>query len=216
MALVTTWKRGVAVDIEVLLEVTLAITAKSAFGTEIVVSVVAGALDFVVGAVDVMLLLEMDVMSELVATSVWEAETSVVGLELAGASDAEGEIVGVVGEAVEVVISELVGLLDLEVGVIDTALDSVEEVCLVVPAAEVPSELMSVLTLDVDLLDVPETEFEAVDLAPEVVCVTATSEVPVDLPLEALEVLGTGSPLDEVIVKLFMVPENVDSWLVVS
>ena len=126
------------------------------------------------------------------------------------------------------VIAELVGLLDLKVGVVDTSLDSVEETCLVVPAAEVSSKLTSVLNLDVDLLDgilvfarplifdVPETEFEVVNLALEYVCVPATSDVLLDLPLEALEVLETGSPLNEVIVILFMVPENGDPWVVVS
>ena len=57
-------------------EVTLAITAKIALGTEIVVSVVAGALDFEVGAMGVVLFPE--------------ADASVVGLELAGDSDVEG------------------------------------------------------------------------------------------------------------------------------
>ena len=120
------------------------------------------------------------------------------------------------------VIAELVGLLDLEVGVVDTALDSVEEVCPVVPAAEVPLEVTSVLTLDVDLLDgvsdlarplvsdVPETELGVIDPAPEFVCVPATSDVLMDLPLVAIEMLETGSPLDEVTVKLLMVPENGD------
>ena len=145
VALVTTWKRAAGIDIEVLLDVTLAMTAKSAFGTEIVVSVVAGALVFEVGAVDMMLLLETDVISELFVMLAWEIEASVVGLELAGESDVEDGIVDMVFEAAEVVIAELVGLLDLEIGVVDTALDSVEEVCLVVPAAEAPSEFSSVL-----------------------------------------------------------------------
>ena len=124
-------------------------------------------------------------------------------------------------------IAELVGLLDLEMGVVDIALDSVEEVCLVVAAAEAPSEFTSVLALDVDLLDgvsdvagslmsdVPETELEVMDLAPESVCVPATSDVLIDLPLEALEVPRTGSPLDGVTVKLLMVPENDDFCVVV-
>ena len=125
------------------------------------------------------------------------------------------------------VVAELVELLDLEVGVVDTALDSVKEICVVVPAAEAPSEFTSVLALDVDLLngvsdvarslisDVPETELEVMDLAPESVCVPATSDVLMDLPLEALEVLESGSPLDEVTVKLLMVPENDDLCVVV-
>ena len=78
------------------------------------------------------------------------------------------------------------------------------------------------LILDVDLLDgvsdlarplisdVPGTESGVIDPAPEFVCVSATSDVLMDLPLVALEVLETGSPLDGVTVKLFMVPENGD------
>lgn len=96
VALVTTWKRGAGVDVEMLLEVTLAITAKSAFGTEIVVSVVTGALDVEVGVVGVMLLLETDVISELFATLAWDADASVVGLELAGESDVEDDVVDVI------------------------------------------------------------------------------------------------------------------------
>ena len=84
VALVTTWKRGAGIDIEVLLEVTLAMTAKSAFGTEIVVSVVAGALDFQVRAVGVVLSLETDIISELFATLALNVNESVVNLELAG------------------------------------------------------------------------------------------------------------------------------------
>ena len=53
------------------------------------------------------------------------------------------------------------------------------------------------------------------DLAPEFVGVPATSDVLMDMPLEALEVLGTGSPLDEITVKLFVVPEKSDPWVVV-
>ena len=82
-------------DVEVLLEVTLAITAKSAFGTEIVVSVVTGALDFEVGAVGVMLLPEIDVISELFTRLTWDADAAVMGLELDGESDVEDEIVDV-------------------------------------------------------------------------------------------------------------------------
>ena len=66
-------------------------------------------------------------------------------------------------------------------GGVDTVRDSVEEVCVVVIAAEAPSELMSVLTVDVGILDgvlafprllvsdVPETELEVDNLAPEFV-----------------------------------------------
>ena len=93
---VTTWKRGAGIDVELLLEVTLATTAKSAFGTEIVVSVVTGTLDFEVGAVGVMLLPETDVISELVLTLAWDAEASVVGLELAAESDVGDEVVEVI------------------------------------------------------------------------------------------------------------------------
>ena len=96
VALATTWKRGAGIDIEVLLEVTLATTAKSAFGTEIVVSVVAGALNFEVGVVGVMLLPETDVISELFATLARDADASVVGLELARESDVEDGIVDVI------------------------------------------------------------------------------------------------------------------------
>ena len=228
MALAITWKRGAGMDVEVLLEVTLAITAKSAFGTEIVVSVVTGALDFEVGAVGMMLLPETDVISELFARLAWDADAAVVGLEFSAELDEVDGVVDMVLEAAEVAIEELVGLLDLEVGVLDDALDSVEEVCLVVPAAEVPSEFTSVLISDVDLLDgvsdlarplisdVPETELEVVDLAPESICVPATSDVLMGLPLEALDVLETGSPLNEVMVILSMVPENGDPWVVVS
>ena len=222
VALATTWKRGAGIDIEVLLEVTLAITANSAFGTEIVVSVVTGTFDFEVRAVGVGLLLEIDVVSELFATLAWDADASVVGLKLAGESDVEDGIVDMVLEAAEVAVAELVGRLDPAVGVVDTALDSVEEIRPLVPAAEVPSEVTSVLTLDVDLLDgvsdlarplisdVPETELEVIDPASDFVCVPATSDMLMDLPLEALEVLETGSPLDGFTVKLFMVPENGD------
>lgn len=126
------------------------------------------------------------------------------------------------------VIAEFVGLLALEVRGVDTALDSVEEMCIVLLATEVPSEPKSVLILDVDILDgvlvfarllisdVPETELELVNLAPEFVWVPATSEVLMALPLKAFEVLETGSPLDEVIVTLSIVPENVDPWVMVS
>ena len=93
VALATTWKRGAGIDIEVLLQVTLAITAKSAFETEIVVSVVVGALNFEVGAVGVM---ETDVISELFATLAGDADASVVGLELAGESDVEDRTVDVI------------------------------------------------------------------------------------------------------------------------
>ena len=92
----TTWKRGAGTDVELLLEVTLAITAKSAFGTEIVVSVVPGALDFEVEAVGVMLLPETDVISELVSMLAWDADASGVGVELAGESDVDDEVVDVI------------------------------------------------------------------------------------------------------------------------
>lgn len=68
VAPVTTWKSGAGIEVELPLKVTLAITAKSAFGTEIVVSVVTGALDFEVGAVGVMLLPETSVVPELFPT----------------------------------------------------------------------------------------------------------------------------------------------------
>ena len=42
----------------------------------------------------------------------------------------------------------------------------------------------------------PETELEVVDLATEFFCVPVTSDVLMDLPLEAVEVLGPGSPKD--------------------
>ena len=78
-------------------------------------------------------------------------------------------------------IAEFVGLLALEAGGVDTALGSVEEMCIVVLTTEAPSELKSVLISDVDILDgvllfarllisdVPETELEVVNLAPEFV-----------------------------------------------
>ena len=160
-----TWKRAPGIDIEVVLGVTLAITAKSAFETEIVVSVVVRALGFEVGAVDRELLIETDVISELLAMLAWEVGASALGPELAGELDVEDGIVDVGLEAAEVAIAELVGLLDLEVGVADTALDSVEEVGVVDTALDSVEEVgVTDTALDsVEEVEVVDTALDSVE-----------------------------------------------------